>query len=127
MNTLKKIFGQEIEVKTAAFRWVKLETESQLEELKSKSNQKPQAIFKHSTRCIISKMALKKFENEFDFVDKVDLYLLDLLQNRDISNQVATDFEIQHQSPQLILIQNGKAIYHISHENIEASELKNYL
>lgn len=127
MNTLKKIFGQEIEVKTAAFRWVKLETESQLEELKSKSNQKPQVIFKHSTRCIISKMALKQFENEYSFADQVDLYLLDLLQNRDISNQVATDFEIQHQSPQLILIQNGKAIYHISHENIEASELKNYL
>lgn len=110
-----------------AFPWVNFEDVAQFLELKINSNTKAQVIFKHSTRCIISKMALKQFEKEFDFIDKVDLYLIDLLQNREISNQVATDFDIQHQSPQLILIQNGKVVYHVSHENIEASLLKNYL
>ena len=127
MNTLEKKLGQETGVNATAVRWIKLETELQLEEIKSNSNQKLQLIFKHSTRCIISKMALKQFEKEYDFADQMDLYLLDLLQNRDISNQIATNYDIQHQSPQLILIQNSKAIYNASHENIEASTLKNYL
>ncbi len=127
MNTLEKKLGQETGVSATAVRWIKLETELQLEEIKSNSNQKLQLIFKHSTRCIISKMALKQFEKEYDFADQMDLYLLDLLQNRDISNQIATNYDIQHQSPQLILIQNSKAIYNVSHENIEASTLKNYL
>ena len=127
MNTLEKKLGQETGVNATAVRWIKLETELQMEEIKSNSNQKLQLIFKHSTRCIISKMALKQFEKEYDFADQMDLYLLDLLQNRDISNQIATNYDIQHQSPQLILIQNSKAIYNVSHENIEASTLKNYL
>ena len=127
MNTLEKKLGQETGVSATAVRWIKLETELQLEEIKSNSNQKLQLIFKHSTRCIISKMALKQFEKEYDFADQMDLYLLDLLQNRDISNQIATNYDIQHQSPQLILIQNSKVIYNASHENIEASTLKNYL
>ncbi len=127
MNTLEKKLGQETGVSATAVRWIKLETELQMEEIKSNSNQKLQLIFKHSTRCIISKMALKQFEKEYDFADQMDLYLLDLLQNRDISNQIATNYDIQHQSPQLILIQNSKAIYNVSHENIEASTLKNYL
>ena len=127
MNTLEKKLGQETGVSATAVRWIKLETELQMEEIKSNSNQKLQLIFKHSTRCIISKMALKQFEKEYDFADQMDLYLLDLLQNRDISNQIATNYDIQHQSPQLILIQNSKAIYNASHENIEASTLKNYL
>ena len=127
MNTLEKKLGQETGVNATAVRWIKLETELQMEEIKSNSNQKLQLIFKHSTRCIISKMALKQFEKEYDFADQMDLYLLDLLQNRDISNQIATNYDIQHQSPQLILIQNSKVIYNVSHENIEASTLKNYL
>lgn len=127
MNTLEKKLGQETGVSATAVRWIKLETELQMEEIKSNSNQKLQLIFKHSTRCIISKMALKQFEKEYDFADQMDLYLLDLLQNRDISNQIATNYDIQHQSPQLILIQNSKVIYNVSHENIEASTLKNYL
>lgn len=127
MNTLEKKLGQETGVSATAVRWIKLETELQMEEIKSNSNQKLQLIFKHSTRCIISKMALKQFEKEYDFADQMDLYLLDLLQNRDISNQIATNYDIQHQSPQLILIQNSKVIYNASHENIEASTLKNYL
>ena len=91
------------------------------------SNEKPVVIFKHSTRCSISRMALKQFENEFDLEDRVDAYFLDLLEHRDISNEIANRFKVQHQSPQLLLIKDGKSVYDVSHSDIDAGELKGKL
>jgi bacillithiol system protein YtxJ len=69
-------------------------------------------------------MALKQFENEFDFAEKVTPYFLDLITFREISNDITKRFGVQHQSPQLILIKNGKAVYDVSHSDIDAGELK---
>jgi bacillithiol system protein YtxJ len=69
-------------------------------------------------------MALKQFENEFDWDGNVDAYFLDLLEYRDISNEITSRFGVYHQSPQLILIKEGKAIYDVSHSGIDAVELK---
>ena len=72
-------------------------------------------------------MALKQFENEFDLDSldqKVLLYFLDLLEYRGISNEIAVRFNVIHQSPQLLLIQNGKSVYAVSHSDIDAEELK---
>ncbi len=91
------------------------------------SPQQPVAIFKHSTRCSISRMALKQFENEFDLEGSVTPYYLDLLNHRDISNEIATRFQVYHQSPQLLLIKEGKSIYDASHSDIDAVELKERL
>lgn len=104
--------------------WEPLNHITQLDEIVTLSKEKPVAIFKHSTRCSISRMALKQFENEFDFPEKVTPYFLDLIAFRDISNDIASRFGVQHQSPQLILIKNGKAIYTTSHSDIDAGALK---
>ena len=70
-------------------------------------------------------MALKQFENEYTLTDvEVTPYFLDLLNHRDVSNEIASRFSVEHQSPQLILIKNGLAIYHVSHSDIDAQELK---
>jgi bacillithiol system protein YtxJ len=69
-------------------------------------------------------MALKQFENEFDFSDKVTPYFLDLIAYRDVSNEIMNRFGVQHQSPQLILIKDGKAIYSATHSDIDAGVLK---
>ena len=103
--------------------WNELTDLAQLNEITIISNEKPVAIFKHSTRCSISRMALKQFENEFNSSDKVTPYFLDLIAHRDISNEIATRFGVHHQSPQLILIKEGKAIYSVSHSDIDAEEL----
>ena len=103
--------------------WNQLTDLAQLNEITIISNEKPVAIFKHSTRCSISRMALKQFENEFNSSDKVTPYFLDLIAHRDISNEIATRFGVHHQSPQLILIKEGKAIYSVSHSDIDAEEL----
>ena len=107
--------------------WNELTELEQLEALINQSEEQPVLIFKHSTRCSISRFALKQFENEFDFQDKIAPYYLDLLNHRDISNEIALHFKVQHQSPQILLLKNRAVVYDTSHENIDATELKKYL
>jgi bacillithiol system protein YtxJ len=107
------------------FDWKSLNSLSQYEELMQASDKKPFAVFKHSTRCSVSHMAKKKMEMEWNIDDaSLNLYYLDLLEHRDISNKIANDTHITHQSPQLIVIKNKEAIYHESHGNIDVSDIK---
>ncbi|HBY67023.1 MAG TPA: bacillithiol system redox-active protein YtxJ [Flavobacteriaceae bacterium] len=97
----------------------------QLEEIIKESKNKPVAIFKHSTRCGISRMVLKQFEKNYDLDDnQLKLYFLDLLQNRDISNEIAARFKVHHESPQMIVLKDGEVIHHDSHQGIDANHLK---
>src|SRR6476620_3173892 len=107
--------------------WIQLSRLEQLEEIETESTQKPVLIFKYSTRCIVSRMVLRQFENEFDSHDQLSLYFLDLLRHRDISNAIESRFGVRHESPQLLLIKDGKVIYHASHEDIAATDLKRFL
>lgn len=107
--------------------WIPLQDLGQLNEIMTISNNKSVVIFKHSTRCSVSRMALKQFENEYDLGDTVDAYYLDLLEHRAISNEIATRFNVYHQSPQLLLIKDGKSVYDVSHSDIDAEVLKGKL
>ena len=108
-------------------QWNELTELEQLEAIINQSEEQPVLIFKHSTRCSISRFALKQFENEFDLQDKIITYYLDLLNHRDISNEIAFQFNVQHQSPQILLLKDRVVVYHTSHENIDATELKKYI
>ena len=106
--------------------WNALTEIKQLDSIVDASAEKPVVIFKHSTRCSISRMALKNFEREYDLAEsEAAPYFLDLLEHRDISNEIAQKFQVIHQSPQLILIKDGKAVYNASHSEIDAEALKN--
>ena len=126
MTLFKSIFGdsENKNTNTSKINWIELTDLGQLNEIMDLSHEQPVAIFKHSTRCSISRMALKQFENEFDLEGSVTPYFLDLLNHRDISNEIATRFEVYHQSPQLLLIKEGKSIYDASHSDIDAVVLK---
>lgn len=104
--------------------WIDLTDLGQLNQIIQDSAEKPVVVFKHSTRCSVSRMALKQFENEFNLMDEVDTYFLDLISYRDVSNEIASRFQVVHQSPQLVLIKDGKSIYDASHSDIDALELK---
>lgn len=103
--------------------WNILQNSNQLIEIINESFKKPQLIFKHSTRCIISKMALKNFESDFLLHNEIDAYYLDLIAYRNISNEIAEVFTVEHQSPQILLIKDGVAVYAASHESIDANVL----
>jgi bacillithiol system protein YtxJ len=126
MSVFNYIFGssQGQNDSNKKINWIPLTFMGQLDEIVAFSSQKPAVIFKHSTRCSVSRMALKQFENEFDLDDTVDVYFLDLLEHRDISNEIASRFGVYHQSPQLLLIKDGKSVYDVSHSDIDAGELK---
>ena len=125
MSFFKNIFNSsdDTNFKENKISWNELTDLLQLDEIIAISNEKPVAIFKHSTRCSVSRMALKQFENEFNSSDKVIPYFLDLIEYRAISNEIANRFGVTHQSPQLILIKEGKAVYNVSHSDIDAQEL----
>jgi bacillithiol system protein YtxJ len=125
MSFFKNMFNssEEKDSNENKINWNELTDLGQLNEIIAASNEKPVAIFKHSTRCSVSRMALKQFENEFNSSDKVTPYFLDLIAHRDISNEIANRFGVTHQSPQLILIKEGKAVYNVSHSDIDAEEL----
>ena len=128
MSFLKNIFGNtEDNTSQPKMDWVQLTHLDQLDDIIHLSNEKPAVIFKHSTRCSISRMALKQFESEFDLTDKITPYFLDLLEHRPISNEIANLFGVQHQSPQTIVIKAGKAIHDASHSDIDAEYLKRFV
>lgn len=125
MSFFQNIFNssEDKDLKENKINWNELTDLGQLNEIIALSNEKPVAIFKHSTQCSVSRMALKQFENEFNSSDKVTPYFLDLIAHRDISNAIASRFGVTHQSPQLIVVKEGKAIYNVSHSDIDAEEL----
>jgi bacillithiol system protein YtxJ len=103
-------------------KWTLLESEQDIAMLVANSFTKPQVIFKHSTRCSISSMALNRIDRHHTSPD-ADFYKLDLIQYRNISNKIATDFNVQHQSPQVLLIKDGTCVYDESHMGISMDEL----
>lgn len=125
MSFLDKIFGGKQEQGETKSFWKAIRSEEDLEKAIKESYENRVAIFKHSTSCFISKTVLKNFEKEIENSDEqnVSFYFLDLLAFRPISNKIAEDFEIRHESPQLIVLENGKAINNASHQDISLSQI----
>lgn len=109
--------------------WNQLSSKATLEEIKSESFSHPVVIYKHSTRCSISSMALNRLERSWnpEEMEGTAIYFLDLIAHRDISNEIVQMFDVQHESPQVLLISSGKCVYHASHMGISYRELKGQL
>jgi len=76
-------------------------------------------LFKHSTRCSISSMAKNRLENKWIESIPIDQFLyLDLIRYRDLSNYIATEFSVEHESPQVLILKNGEVLYTASHNSI---------
>ena len=103
--------------------WIPLQSETQIQEIIKKSHEKAQVIFKHSTRCSISSMAKGRLDRS-SAPENVEFYYLDLIAFRDISNKVASDFDVHHESPQILLIKNGECVYDESHGSISMNEIE---
>lgn len=120
----KKLFGSSEPKEEKILPWQPLTDVSQLNRIADKSKGKTQLIFKHSTRCGISSMVMKQFVSAYDLDNNADLYYLDLLSYRDVSNEVGCKFQVMHQSPQLLVIKNRVVVAHASHGAINEVDLK---
>ncbi len=108
--------------------WIPLEKEEQLEEILNRSSTIPQVIFKNSTTCGISGMARRAFEsNNSSQVDKVGFYLLHIQYNRELSNEIAYRLGIRHESPQILVIKDGRVVHHDSHGQISGISLSEWI
>ena len=101
--------------------WIELTSLDQLEALEKDSQENPVLIFKHSTRCGTSRMALDRLNRNSnpEELAGVKKYFLDLISYRDISNAIAQKFDVEHESPQAIVIKNGEVVYSASHFEID--------
>ncbi|WP_308992296.1 bacillithiol system redox-active protein YtxJ [Mariniflexile litorale] len=129
MGIFNKLFsGSTEEKKIKTLPWIPLTTLEQLQDIETKSNSKTQVIFKHSTRCGISRMVLKQFEADYHLTEShLDLYYLDLLNYREISNEIATKFKVLHESPQLLVVKNGEVEAYESHGGINSLDLSSFI
>jgi len=129
MGLINKLFGGSNEPKEEkVLPWIPLSDLQQLKFIKNKSKVKTQVIFKHSTRCGISKMVMNQFIANYELTEKdLDLYYLDLLSHRDISNEVGYAFQVIHESPQLLVVQNEVVVSYASHGAINEINLNRFV
>lgn len=102
--------------------WIQLTDEAQLQQIIAASQTKPQLIFKHSTRCSISAVALQRLQKATK-PDGLDFYFLDLLAHRPLSAKIVETFKVHHESPQVLLIKDGKCVFDESHLAISMNDI----
>lgn len=129
MGLLNKLFGgSSATAEAKVLPWIPLHSTTQLHTILKQSKNKPQIIFKHSNRCGISSMVIRQFTNAYNFTESdFDLYYLDILSYRNVSDEVSYELQVMHESPQLLIIKNGQVVMHASHGSINAINLKDYL
>ncbi len=105
--------------------WNSLQHTDQLQNILKESSEKNILIFKHSTTCSISRATLNRLERNWK-EEEIDVksYFLDLLTYRELSNKIAEQFDVAHQSPQVLIIRHGKSVYNRSHFDIDFKQIK---
>lgn len=103
-------------------KWHKLETEAQWQQILEDSKTRLQVVYKHSIRCSISSVVKSSLERAAE-PDEIDFYYLDLINFRAVSNKIAEDTRVEHESPQVLLIKDGKCIYNESHTAINMDDI----
>ena len=127
---MKNIFGNKTskEVKETYLNWTPLISVDEINTIKEISKSQAILIFKHSTRCGISRVVIKKFESLFNEENKqLKVYYLDLLNFREVSSKLSEVFQVIHQSPQLLVVKNGISVYDESHYDITKVNLSKYI
>ena len=123
MGIFSNIFKSSEPKEEKLLPWIALNSIEQLDDIVLASKTRKQLIFKHSTRCGISRMVLNQFIDAYNVDSDFDLYYLDLLVYRHVSNEVAYKFQAMHESPQLLVINKGKITTHASHGAINSVDL----
>ena len=116
------------EVEETYLSWTPLISVEEINTIKEISKNQSILIFKHSTRCGISRMIIKQFESLFNEENKqLKVYYLDLLNFREVSSKLSEVFQVIHQSPQLLVVKNGISVYDESHYEITKVNLSKYI
>ena len=109
--------------------WKHLVHSNQLQEILEQSENTPQLIFKYSSRCGLSDMMLRRMEEQWESegLNGIEPLFLDILSYRSISNAIEHQFDVLHESPQILVVKQGECVYSASHTRINLEEVKSYL
>ena len=130
MGVFNNLFGskESKEEKVSYLKWIPLTSLDQIEAIKEQSKTESILIFKHSTRCGVSRMVIKQFEVLFqENHQQLKVYYLDLLNYRNVSDEIGYSFQIMHQSPQLLVIKNEVSVFDASHYDITQTNLTRFI
>ncbi|WP_211356781.1 bacillithiol system redox-active protein YtxJ [Phaeodactylibacter luteus] len=109
----------------ANINWIPLDSREKLAAIKRHSEDTPCVIFKHSTRCSISALAKNRLDKGWKLPESDVLpYFLDLIAYRDLSNAIALEYGVRHESPQVLVIREGRCVYEASHMGISAEQIE---
>jgi bacillithiol system protein YtxJ len=130
MGIFDKIFGNkkvEVPEPQEKLEWFQIASVADLDAAIEYSQHQPILLFKHSTRCSISSSALDRLQRNWKGLEvNVKAFYLDLLSHRDISSDIAAKLQVEHQSPQMIIVKDGKAIFNASHMDISFDDVNQY-
>ena len=96
----------------------------ELERMLAESRTRPLLLFKHSYTCGVSAEALDEVYAHIEEQARGVRYAMVTVQtHRDVSNAIAERLGIRHETPQAILVRNGRAVWNASHFRVTASEV----
>ncbi|MFD1363578.1 bacillithiol system redox-active protein YtxJ [Lentibacillus salinarum] len=105
-----------------------LQSKEALEQAWERSMEKPVLFFKHSTTCPISAGAFKEYNTYLESAGTdVDAFMVKVIETRELSNQIAEETDVKHESPQIFLIQDKEVLWHTSHSDITTDSINNAL
>ncbi len=127
LKSVGNLFGSE-KGKASAISWKNIRTEQDLEAIIANSSDKPVVLYKHSTRCAVSYFALNNLESmEAEDAEKADFYMVDVISRRPLSQFIAAQLDIEHQSPQVIVLKNGEPVWSGSHNQVKAGTVLQHI
>ncbi len=80
-------------------------------------------VYKHSPICHLSAMAFRELQKFVQTDNETPIYMVDVLSNRAISNQIENELGVRHESPQIFLLSEGKTSWYDSHWGIKADTM----
>lgn len=105
--------------------WKTIKTPDDLDHAIETSHERPVIIYKHSSRCGTSFIVRKQLEHDWNFDDGgLEIYFLDLIRYRNISDEIARRFGVRHESPQILIICDGESIFDTSHGDVSVKTIK---
>lgn len=108
--------------------WEIISDSSQIAPIIEASKEKPQLVYKHSHRCSVCFVAKGSLEQAADKIQQyADMHFLNVVHSREASNKIASDLDVRHESPQVILINQGEVVWHGSHGRINAEAILQHL
>lgn len=104
--------------------WQQIEDPSTIETILEESNNKPQLIYKHSHRCSVCFVAQGNLESAAEeILQEAEMHFVNVVKSRNISDAIAEQLDLRHESPQAILLKNGEVVWHASHGKIDADAI----